>query len=114
MGSKADEFGPDGKWGKIIRGRDGEEIYISYRDRKKHFMRMFDGWGVQEEVVKSLIKRGVTKLILSIKDEGEIYTRPHFLYAFGNRAIFDSGWQYFLPERRWHKVRQSYEQSTLY
>jgi len=49
-----------------ITNLNGEKVFLSYRNRAKHFFRNFKGWGLSREVFSYLKLNGVKQIHLRI------------------------------------------------
>ena len=78
----------------------GEQVFISPRNRKKHYVRIFRGWGLSKAVFDFLKKHGFTQIQLRI---GKAETLISNLSAWEEHGIhsqfppFEK--QVFLPEK---------------
>lgn len=89
--------------------RDG--IYRKVVERKKHLMKMFDGYGIDKHIL-DILEKDCTKIRLLEKDTKKIYeTTPGVFMEKGITKNFD-GEQVFLSLKYW--VAENTENLTLF
>lgn len=54
-------------------------VYISERDRDKHFMRKFRGYGVSVNVLKYLKKNGIKNIIIRLTSKDYLFNVDDYL-----------------------------------
>lgn len=91
--------------GKVIgyeKNRDGKTVYVSPRNRQRHYFRMYQGWGVGESLLRHLAKRGVASICVRLEGEAPLFADVKDFAAYGIR-VEHSGFetQIVLPETYW-------------
>lgn len=82
------------------------KIYISYRNRKQHFFRKYNGYGISTQILKKLTNEGIKEIIIIENREDEtrrkLTTTPEEFYKNGTRYHYkQADYQIILPIRYW-------------
>lgn len=62
-----------------------DKTFMVFREEKKHFFRLFDGWGMNEELLKELNDAGMLKIEIHCSDTKNIYITD--MASFFNHGI---------------------------
>jgi hypothetical protein len=83
-------------------------VYETHRDRLKHYLRKYKGWGIEEDILKDLARYGEVKIRVVVKGEGILETTLNHFMRFGITAQFSTyGVQVFLAESRFLWVKKN-------
>lgn len=89
--------------------KDG--IFRKRVSKKKHLMKMFDGWGLDYELLEQLGAAGATEIRILDTDEDIVYAAPiETFMKLGIVRNFD-GQQVFLPRK--HFTKEPHNPSLL-
>jgi len=89
-----------GNWGDLMEV-GGKKIYVTIRNRKDHYMRKFDGWGIESPVIGDLLERGCTLVHIVVRNEGILEAKLDNFVKYGvDKRYEPHGPQTFLSERR--------------
>jgi len=103
-GQLADSMGSIGVFfngiliGRIIR--IGVPRFVTER-REEHFFRKYQGFGFNQELVESLLKKGISKIIVKYEDRETYLTSPREVKEEGNLYQAEGyEFQYIMPLRK--------------
>lgn len=76
----------------------------------KHFMRVLDGYGIQEDAMRQLVSRGVHKIVIKETDTGKQWESLESDWALhGKSADYGNGKQRFLSLKYMHTHKNALE-----
>ena len=90
--------------GKTVGGTNGD-TYYSKREFSKHFMRKFNAWGIDNDILKQF--DGVNHIRILDDENDEVYATT--VEEFKKHAIgadYGHGLQLFLPLDYWIKTKK--------
>lgn len=83
--------------GKIVGHLFEDKIYRRQADSKKHKMKIYDGYGIEEEIIQDLKERGCVEVRIKELDTGRLLKTP-FSEWLEHGIVADHGSvQRFLP-----------------
>jgi hypothetical protein len=96
----------EGRKGIIYESRySGQRIFLKHVNRKQHFMRKYNSWAINEDILAELVEKKVEQVYINVKDEGLYMTTVE---KYQEKSIIDEyhdhGMQAFLEEKFWEKV----------
>ena len=62
---------------KIV-GQVINKVYITHRDKAKHYFYKYEGWGISEEIIEKLITLEINKIIIR-EEVDHLFTIDEFL-----------------------------------
>lgn len=91
--------------GKIAGKLEGGVFYKTVK-RSKHFMRMYNGWGIDDSIVVQLEKEGCEQVEIYDSEDRVYYSVPFAIFkSNGIKGNFDTP-QTFLPVHFWSRSNQ--------
>jgi hypothetical protein len=106
MGLTAIKTYDEGKGSYVQAGWYHEEQKTYYRDVKtNHFMRKFQGWGIQQDIIDSLPLMGCERVLIRVLDSGSRFQAPlNTWQTAGVADNFGHGVQVFLDINHMEKT----------
>lgn len=86
--------------GKVV-GQIVDGIFRKKVDKRKHLMKMFDAWGIDETIFLDLEERGCTEIRIKETTTGTIYTTTPLNFKQNSITRDFDGVQMFLPLKHW-------------
>jgi hypothetical protein len=95
-----------GKKGIIYESRHGgRRVFVKHVSRSKHYMRKYEAWAIDEEILVELYERRIEQVYLDVKNEGLLVAPIDNFRQYSITDEYGHGVQAFLPERFWEWVK---------